>query len=194
MQILSLRNIAASALSFALTAPAVGATVTYTVSGTFADGGTFGGTFGYDPVANTFANTPDLGPTGQFDITTTSGSQLTGRHFQPASFVNGGYSDTNSSSPTELYIDLCCTAGTSQLILDWNTPLNAVGGGSPQAIIGGRENYAQAISFPIVTRLVTGGFVESSTSPVPLPAAVWLMLSGLVGLTASLRPRRVELA
>jgi hypothetical protein len=201
MQIPSLRTIAASALAIVLTAPAVGATITYTVSGTFADGGTFSGTFGYDPAANTFAvpnqytGNPYAGPTaGEFDITTTTGSQLGGpRQYQPEfGLGDGGYRDLGSI-PTELSIaNDCCYSGISYLVLDWNTPLNAAGGGSPQAIIGGSEAYLQSISGgpAEITRQVTGGVVELST--VPLPAAVWLMLSSLVGLAASLRPRRVD--
>jgi hypothetical protein len=198
MQIPSLRTIAASTLAIVLTAPAVGATMTYTVSGTFADGGTFSGSFSYDPAANTFAvpnqysGNPIDQTTGQFDITTTTGSQLGGRQYQPGIDAESGYNDVNSSTPTELSIDNCCFDGISNLLLEWNTPLNAEGGGSPQAIIGGSEEYEQSIGGagapPEVTRQVTGGVVELST--VPLPTAVWLMLTGLGGLGAAARKRR----
>ena len=181
-------------MALSLGVQAIAETVTYTVSGAFADGGTFSGSFGYDPIADTY-DVPDdnsyASGTGGFNVTTTTGSNVSGRHYQPGTTVNAGYSDVNSSNPTRLYIDGCCFEGTTNLILDWNTQLNAANGGSPQPITGGSETFQPFSSFPLETRRVTGGVVELSASPVPLPAPVCLLLSGLIGLAASTRSRSV---
>jgi len=161
-------------LSIPLTANA--AFVTWTINNvTFSGGGTASGSFAYDASTNTFSS---------IAVTTTAGSGwASGASYAYADATsNSAVLKFNSTSPisigttTQLYIDLwygMTDAGGS--IQNGNVAERVcassdctVPGSSPNPRFGTTANTLDNIS--------------SSTAPVPLPAAAWLLLSGLGGL------------
>jgi hypothetical protein len=157
--------------------------LTYEVSGTFTDGATFSGTFGYDPITNSYTD----GFMGdQFDITTSNGAEGQGNHYVP--FQSPLYYSDEGSAATAIGVSGSTGLSDDHLLLEWDTALNAAGGGSMQSITGGYEQYVVATpgcspqAYCISTlddRQVASGFVEL-VAPVPLPTAIWLLLTGLL--------------
>jgi hypothetical protein len=180
-----LRSFIAVAGCFAA-APAMASFVTYDVGGTFSDGGSFSGTFSYDPVTNSYSDTPNGLGAGEFGITTLGGtSSVPNRGFSAFEAVNAGAVDSNSTQ-SELVINYGQSAGVPftnfAILVTWNNPLNGAGGNTAQAITGGYEKYSASLPDGTITadgeRDVVSGFVE----PVPLPTSAWLVLSGFGGL------------
>jgi hypothetical protein len=195
----------AASLGVALMSSARASMLTYEVSGTFTDGGTFSGTFGYDPTTNSYSGgSPGLGD--QFAISTSSGSQGQGVVYAP--FRGPLYYSDESSSTTQFYIfgGFSGPNGGEQstLTLDWQIPLNGSGAGSLQPITGGSEEFTVATlssscapaAYCVTTldnRQVASGFIQL-VQPVPLPAAAWLLLSALGVLGAAPYRRRKAVA
>jgi hypothetical protein len=154
----------------------------------FSDGGTASGSFIFDADTNLYSSV---------NITTTAGSILGGNTYTDLWNVWGTVHTAGSlgvltdSSPPDL-------AGIPALILDYQGVLTNAGG-IVNVLPRPGSNSIEAHCWPGVTdcsvlsgplrNVVAGGFV--TTNPVPVPAAVWLFGSGLVGLMGFARRRKI---
>jgi hypothetical protein len=154
------------------TVPALAATdVTFDATGTFADGSTLGGSLVIDTTGGTVVST-DLtfsgAPSSDFNIIAFQGFNPT-----PDSYEIFAESST---SPDELRL---LTISTS-LVGFGGGPFASIANPSPNSYSSDWQDAAGNR-----TLLNSGGLTA-----VPLPASVWLMLSGLVGVGAMARMRR----
>jgi hypothetical protein len=149
----------------------------YGVVGSTASGWSVG-TIGNPPAAmvvSSTANVDGISYVSQAPIGNSysfiEGSGGTGAYFQAGEYVNT-LSQPNTESSIELY-----GSGSASAYSSAGLPIN----------VGGGTGF-----FAIVTNGINSEVVYniSSLSPVPLPASVWLMLSGLVGVGAMARKRR----
>ncbi|MCP4320914.1 MAG: hypothetical protein GY787_03480 [Alteromonadales bacterium] len=167
----------------------------------FDDGGTAYGSFVYDTDLNVVSN---------IDVYTTEGSRLSGRHYIATAGVWGSntdfgilaFTDTSSTSNYQ---------GAGWLRMDFHSISNVtdVGISLDQWLAVGAESYcvnsdcssaANEITDPDNSRETISGYIlstQSVPSPVPLPASVWLFISGLVGIysiTSNLSGRKKHAA
>ena len=154
------------------------------VNFSFDDGGAAYGSFVYDTDLNVLSN---------IDVYTTEGSRLSGRHYIATAGVWGSNSDfgilalTDTSSTTN-YLE----AGWLRMDFHSISSVTDVGVSLEQWLAVGAESYcvdsvcssaANEITDPENSRETISGYIlstQSVPSPVPLPASVWLFLSGLV--------------
>lgn len=162
-----------SLLALALLAIPVSANaalVTWSINNVaFGDGGTASGSFAYDASTNTFSN---------IAVTTTAGSIYS----SGASYASGG----GNINFFKFYSTSSFVLGTTrQLYIDFYPYMTDAGGTSPiGGVIESVCESATCLSPSSSRSGASGNDLDSisSTAPVPLPAAVWLMLSGLGGL------------
>ena len=101
--------------------------------------------------------------------------------------VAGIYSPNAAASPQDWYGAGLVNA--SNLGQTANLYLLATNG-TATGINGGNGTQAQVYKFASITLNLAGDLSSAATSAVPLPAAVWLLGSGLVGLAGIGRRRR----
>jgi hypothetical protein len=116
----------------------------------------------------------------------------TGFSFHQASNMADGSGTWNSYISCDV-----CGKGTSPP--ENSGPINfflsvASGGLSPTSFVKNANNYifASDIGIPSTSGFTTGDVVTSTFAPVPLPAAAWLLLSGLGSLGAFKRVRATK--
>ena len=152
----------------------------------FDDGGTAFGSFFYDADTNIFSN---------IDITTTTGTTFTGTYYE---FMNPDITPYADS------LHLTATPGTADGTRAFNINLVSImtnaGGAISLLTPPAPTSFEGLCSGPICNsfkpapdnRLVISGWVSTSASitPVPIPAAVWLFGSGLLGLIGVARRKK----
>ena len=137
----------------------------------FDDGGTAYGSFWFDV---------DSADYFDVDIVTTAGSEFSGESYSflnPNEYIVSG--DKFLAVVSEIVPDMTGVPGMSILFFD---PMTNVGG--TLAITGFAESFCIDSTCSDATselRAITAGSI-STVAPVPLPAAVWLFGSALVGL------------
>jgi hypothetical protein len=97
-----------------------------------------------------------------------------------------GLSGVNFTAATAGNYWVALEIGASDSAVGLSLPQTAAGGGTAPALAfafnsGGVYSSAGALPF---------GIQVDATAPVPLPAAAWLLLSGMAGLAARVRRRR----
>jgi hypothetical protein len=158
----------ALAISVALSAPVQASVIDWTLEGvTFDDGGTASGTFSVDT---------STGYLVSYAITTTPGSTLGGKVYDPSTAPAVGY---------DLY-------GPNSFLLFWGTGatyitlqfLNPLTSGGIDPIVTGYDSITNSGSFECNNcapfRVVTAG--EATSLPVPEAPAWTMMLVGFAGL------------
>ena len=144
------------------------AVVTWTVNGTFVDGGTMTGTFDYDADSNMYSN---------ISITTTNyapaccGAQFGGTYTTPFTF--------GSLDESHFFAETNASVGGNFLILQLDFLSDLTNAGGVVNIDVNSNNSIEIVtSFEAIRNLMPGATV----SAVPIPAAVWLFGSALAGL------------
>lgn len=140
--------------------------LTYQLGGvTFGDGGTASGTFVFDFTTGTIDDR-------NVDITTTLGSTLPGQTFSSADGIVAG--ENVNGDPTQITFTVFTTYGDT-LTLDLQNPLSE--SAATDSLVDANEHtYANPNGDAYRSETT-----EGAITPVPLPAAAWLTLSGLVG-------------
>jgi hypothetical protein len=161
----------------ALIALAVGAkasVLTWSVSGTFVDGGAFGGSFSYDASMNIYSD---------IDITTSPGSSFIGAHY---SFLGsaGGFAPKPSEMQA-LTSNAVNQGGLPALHLGFTPPLSDFGGTVASSWYDEGICFNAACSAIVVYRVINGGTAVA----VPEPDNSTFALFGLLGLSLAVRGR-----
>lgn len=209
----------ASALMLTTSSVSYSAIITYTDRTTWAGAGTVGYTVDFESFTTdtSFADTPlDVGP---FSLATV-GTAVTGRNYvdvrpfwasgRPVSFgdayaeifVKGALAaDILFDTPaTGFFADFYAAGNTSQLSMT----LSFLGGGSTVLKVPGPGSGLESFGFWSTTDVITSiefsnslndGFnmdniAGASSSAVPVPAAFWLLGSGLLGLIGVARRKK----
>lgn len=197
--------VASSLLTATLFIPeyqAAAATVGYSFSGTLASGGTVAGTFSYETGLPEYVNdgNDDAGSFLLLDWAfSVSGSPvLVNASYSMATAAPGGSErllQQRQPGPPVLDAAYIRVARDVELALDYygdftDPNVSAALGASPQPLGGtvfgyvGAMNSSGGLSYVSITDLTTA---QTAPAAVPLPAALWLFVSGLAGLAAACR-------
>ena len=150
-------------------------------SGALSDGGSITGQFDYDAATNTYSNV---------NITTTAGSRRSGASYDLVTGTLRG-----SSAYALQLVDTTSTdvTGASYLGLIFASPLTDLGGtvfgGTDYGTNGFYEGTCMDATCANINNVRRVTSFEVSVAPVPLPAGLPLVLTGL-GALAALRLRR----
>lgn len=155
------------------------ARLTWQLNGvTFYDGGTAIGSFDYDVDVNTFS---------KINITTTVGTQLSGSSYSllaPLPYIE-------SSRIVPMVSELPVSVGSTTIFIMIFDGLLSNAGGTIPLLINGAAEYicgsgCTSLQYGSERDVATG----SVTSPVPIPPALWLFGSGLLGLIVIARGKK----
>lgn len=168
----------APALTLALMASPVRASVTFNVTGTFSDGGTLTGTFTTDDTLHTLIATSLTVAGGSSGIDSVIYNDASYFTAGPPSLPNGFY----------LYAPSSVNKG---LTLFFTDPLTLSGA----TLTTSSSNFQQPVSTGVTTtRTVTSGMVTNAgPTAVPEPASWALMLIGFAGVGVAFRRNQVRL-
>lgn len=133
---------------------ALSAPLTWTVTGSFDDGGSLSGSFTYDA---------DTGSISNFNLTTTSGSTLSGYNYTPSDSL-GYYSATELPVCTANCFEFSRNDNLLYLLLEFPTALTDAGGTVNFVIGGTNPNSSYECTNCGTFRALTSG---SATAPVP---------------------------
>ena len=158
---------------------------TYAAGGTLTDTGTFGGMFSIDPF---------FGHTWNADAVAFWGEHGVANNWTGTDGVGGSWSYNFTLTDNQVAWGTLFNWSTSSNIAVLNIMDCAPGStGSACTTIPGTpmQNGPFAGSDPLFNGTISAGSVPfSGGSPVPVPAAAWLMGSGLVGLVGVARRRK----